>query len=283
MKRVVRKALLAATLAALCAGGAAWAAEGRATVRLGVTGSIYDEMWAPAKALLAKEGVDLEVVQFTDYVTPNRALDDGDIDLNGFQHQIYFKDELDNRGYKLTNIANTFVVPLNLYSIKIKTVAEVKDGDVIAIPNDPTNGGRAIKVLAGSGLISLREGAGFNPTKEDIAAYNVKITIQELAANMIPSALPDVTAAIINDTYALDYGLKAEDAVFKDTSIDQREYWNLLAARTADLADPAKLALYEKVVRAYQSAETRALLEALQGGFFLPVGWDEDLLAPFRK
>ncbi|MCR5347355.1 MAG: MetQ/NlpA family ABC transporter substrate-binding protein [Fretibacterium sp.] len=275
------KKVFLAVLLVLAAVAAAQAAQ---TVRLGVTGSVYDDMWAPAKALLAKEGIELEVVQFTDYVTPNRALDDGDIDLNGFQHQIYFKDELDNRGYKLTNIANTFVVPLNLYSVKIRGVDEIKDGDVIAIPNDPTNGGRAIKVLAGAGLIKLREGAGFNPTKDDIAEYVVKITIEELAANMIPSALPDITAGIINDTYALDYGLKAEDAVFKDTSLDQREYWNLLAARTADLADPAKVELYGKVVKAYQSPETRNLLEKeLQGGFFLPVGWDEDLLAPFKK
>ena len=276
----MKKAFLAVVLVLAVAFGA----QAAQTVRLGVTGSVYDDMWAPAKAILAKEGIELEVVQFTDYVTPNRALDDGDIDLNGFQHQIYFKDELENRGYKLTNIANTFVVPLNLYSEKIKTVAEIKDGVIIAIPNDPTNGGRAIKVLAGAGLIKLRDGAGFNPTKDDIAEYPVKIKIEELAANMIPSALPDITAGIINDTYALDYGLKAEDAVFKDTSLDQREYWNLLAARTADLADPAKVELYGKVVKAYQSPETRTLLEKdLQGGFFLPVGWDEDLLAPFKK
>ena len=252
------------------------------TVRLGVTGSVYDEMWQPVKEMLAKEGINLEVIQFTDYVTPNRALDDGDIDLNGFQHRIYFADELQSRGYKLTNIANTFVVPLNLYSIKIKTLDEIKDGDVIAIPNDPTNGGRAIKVLATSGLITLKEGAGFNPTKEDIASYSKKITLQELAANTIPSALPDVAAGVINDTYALDYGLKASDAVFADQA-REKEYWNLIAARTADLSDPVKFAAYEKVVKAYQSEAMRNHLAELYGGFFRPVGWDEDLLAPFRK
>ena len=252
------------------------------TVRLGVTGSVYDEIWQPAKEILAKQGINLEVIQFTDYVTPNRALADGDIDLNGFQHQIYFADELSSRGYKLANIANTFVVPLNLYSIKIKTLDEIKDGDVIAIPNDPTNGGRAIKVLATSGLITLREGAGFNPTKEDIATYSKKITIQELAANTIPSALPDIAAGVINDTYALDYGLKASDAVFEDQA-REHEYWNLIAARLSDLEDPAKVEVYEKVVKAYQSEETRKLLETLYGGFFRPVGWDEDLLAPFKK
>ncbi|MBR4195693.1 MAG: MetQ/NlpA family ABC transporter substrate-binding protein [Synergistaceae bacterium] len=252
------------------------------TVRLGVTGSVYDEMWQPVKEMLAKEGINLEVIQFTDYVTPNRALDDGDIDLNGFQHRIYLADELQSRGYKLTNIANTFVVPLNLYSIKIKTLDEIKDGDVIAIPNDPTNGGRAIKVLATSGLITLKEGAGFNPTKEDIASYSKKITLQELAANTIPSALPDVAAGVINDTYALDYGLKASDAVFADQA-REKEYWNLIAARTADLSDPVKFAAYEKVVKAYQSEAMRNHLAELYGGFFRPVGWDEDLLAPFRK
>ena len=252
------------------------------TVRLGVTGSVYDEMWQPVKESLAKQGINLEVIQFTDYVTPNRALADGDIDLNGFQHQIYFADELQSRGYKLTNIANTFVVPLNLYSIKIKTLDEIKDGDVIAIPNDPTNGGRAIKVLATSGLITLREGAGFNPAKEDIATYNKKITIQELAANTIPSALPDIAAGVINDTYALDYGLKASDAVFADQA-REHEYWNLIAARTSDLEDPAKVELYGKIVDAYHSEEMKAHLAELYGGFFRPVGWDEDLLAPFKK
>ena len=260
----------------------ALSASADVTVRLGVTGSVYDEMWQPVKDMLAKEGINLEVIQFTDYVTPNRALADGDIDLNGFQHRIYFADELESRGYKLTNIANTFVVPLNLYSIKIKKLDEIKDGDVIAIPNDPTNGGRAIKVLATSGLITLKEGAGFNPTKEDIASYSKKITIQELAANTIPSALPDIAAGVINDTYAIDYGLKASDAVFADQA-REKEYWNLIAARTADLEDPAKLEVYTKIVKAYQSEAMRNHLAELYGGFFRPVGWDEDLLAPFRK
>ena len=252
----------------------ALSASAAVTVRLGVTGSVYDEMWQPVKEMLAKEGIDLEVIQFTDYVTPNRALADGDIDLNGFQHRIYFEDELASRGYKLTNIANTFVVPLNLYSIK--------DGDVIAIPNDPTNGGRAIKVLATSGLITLREGAGFNPTKEDIASYSKKITIQELAANTIPSALPDIAAGVINDTYALDYGLKASDAVYADQA-REKEYWNLIAARTDDLRDADRLEVYMKVVDAYQSEVMKAHLSRLYGGFFRPVGWEEGLLTPFIK
>ena len=271
--------LVSAVLILALAAGNALAAQ---TVRLGVTGSVYDELWAAAKKSLADEGINLEIIQFTDYVTPNRALNDGDIDLNGFQHRIYFADELANRDYKLTNIANTFVVPLNLYSTKIKTVDEIKDGDVIAIPNDPTNGGRAIKVLAAAGLITLREGAGFNPEKSDIEKYNKKIEIQELAANVIPAALPDITAGVINDTYALDNGLKASDAVFQDKATE-KEYWNLIAARTSDLNDPEKVALFDKIVKAYQSEGTLKIYQSLHGGFFKAVGWDEDLLAPFRK
>ena len=260
----------------------AFSASADMTIRLGVTGSVYDEMWQPVKEMLAKQGITLEVIQFTDYVTPNRALADGDIDLNGFQHRIYLYDEIESRGYKITNIANTFVVPLNLYSTKIKSLDELKDGDVIAIPNDPTNGGRAIKVLATSGIITLKEDAGFNPTKDDIISYAKKITIQELAANTIPSALPDIAAGVINDTYALDYGLKASDAVYADQAREQ-EYWNLIAARTSDLEDPEKLDAYIKVVNAYQSEEMKAHLSKLYGGFFRPVGWDEGLLTPFMK
>ena len=113
------------------------------TVKLGVVGGIYDDLWASAKAALAHEGIDLEIVQFSDYVTPNNALANGDIDLNAFQHRIYLQNEIDNYGYAIQNIGNTFIIPLNLYSQKVSSVDELKDGDVVAIPDDLTNGGRA--------------------------------------------------------------------------------------------------------------------------------------------
>lgn len=262
---------------------AASAASADTTVRLGVVGSLYDDLWAPAKASLKADGIDLEIVQFSDYVTPNSALNNGDIDLNAFQHMIYLNNEIQQHGYKLTDIGSTFIIPLNLYSSKVKSVAEIKDGDIIAIPNDLTNGGRALKVLSDAGLIKLKEGAAFSPTLDDIEEYKVKITISELAANTIPSVLPDVTAAIINGGYALDFNLKPEDAVFKDTSVNEREYWNLVAARTDDLADPAKVELYSKIIRTYQSDATKAIYDGQFGGYFIAVGWDEDLLEPFKK
>ena len=249
------------------------------TVKLGVVGSIYEELWAPAKEALAAEGVDLEIVQFSDYVTPNNALANGEIDLNAFQHRIYLESEIENYGYEIQTIGNTFIIPLNLYSQKVSSVDELKDGDTVAIPDDLTNGGRALKVLEAAGLITLKEEAGFNPTVDDIETYNVGIKIEELKANVLPSTLPDVTAAVVNGNYALDFGLKTEEAIYKDTVLDVEEYWNLIAARTADLEDADKVAVYDKVVKAFQSAETEQVFNETYGGYFIKVGWDQDLLA----
>ena len=249
------------------------------TVKLGVVGSIYEDLWTPAKEKLADEGIDLEFVQFSDYVTPNNALANGEIDLNAFQHRIYLQSEIDNYGYEIENIGNTFIIPLNLYSDKVKSVDELKDGDTVAIPDDVTNGGRALKVLEAAGLIKLKDSADFNPTIDDIETYNTKITIEELKANVIPSTLADVTAAVVNGNYALDFGLKTEDAIYKDDQLDIEEYWNLIAARSADLEDADKLETYKKVVAAFQSDETEAVFNDQFGGYFIKAGWDQDLLA----
>ena len=183
------------------------------TIKLGVVGSIYEDLWAPAQEALKEQGIDLEIVQFSDYVTPNNALANGEIDLNAFQHRIYLQSEIDSYGYEIQTIGNTFIIPLNLYSQKISSVEELKDGDTIAIPDDLTNGGRALKVLEAAGLITLKADAGFNPTVDDIETYNVGITIEELKANVIASTLPDVTAGVVNGNYALDFGLKTEEAI----------------------------------------------------------------------
>lgn len=249
------------------------------TIKLGVVGSIYEDLWAPAQQALKEQGVNLEIVQFSDYVTPNNALANGEIDLNAFQHRIYLQSEIENYGYAIQNIGNTFIIPLNLYSQKITSVEELKDGDTVAIPDDLTNGGRALKVLEAAGLITLKDSAGFNPTVDDIESYNVNIQIEELKANVIPSTLADVTAAVVNGNYALDFGLKTEEAIYKDTVLDVEEYWNLIAARTEELDDPEKVAVYEKVVKAFQSAETEKVFNETYGGYFIKVGWDQNLLA----
>lgn len=249
------------------------------TVKLGVVGSIYEDLWASAKETLKNEGIELEIVYFSDYVTPNNALANGEIDLNSFQHRIYLQSEIDNYGYEIQNVGNTFIIPLNLYSQKIGSVDEFKDGDTVAIPDDLTNGGRALKVLEAAGLIELDAEAGFTPTVDDITQYNVNIQIEELKANLLASALADVTAAVINGNYALDFGLKTDEAVYQDSVLDVEEYWNLIAARTADLEDPEKAAAYEKVIEAFQSPETEQVFNDTFGGYFIKVGWDQDLLS----
>lgn len=249
------------------------------TLKIGVVGSVYDDIWKPAQESLKKENINLEVVQFSDYATPNNALDSGDIDLNAFQHQIYFDNEVSQHSYKIEPIGYTFIIPLNLYSHKVTKVSELKDGDTVAIPDDLTNGGRAIKVLAAAGLIKLKDNNNFNPTLDDIEKYNVKIEIKELKANTIPSVLDDVTAAVINGNYALDFGIKTEEAIYKDSVLDEQKYWNLIVARSEDLKDKSKVETYKKVVAAFQSADTEKVFNDTFGGYFIKVGWDKNLLA----
>lgn len=283
LKKLAAVALSTVTLSLSLAGCGAGAdsasADGKKVVKLGVVGTVYEELWAPAKEKLAQEGIDLQIQQFSDYTTPNNALDNGEIDLNAFQHQIYLDTEVEHYNYKIQTVGYTFIIPLNLYSKKVKQISEIKDGDTIAIPNDVTNGGRAIKVLEDAGLITLKADASESPRVDDIENYNVKIQIKELAANTIPSVLPDVTAAIVNGNYALDYELKVEDAVYKDSSLDESIYWNLVAARSADLEDNDKKETYEKVIKAFQTDETKAIFDKNYGGYFIATGWDQDLLA----
>ena len=245
-------------------------------IKLGVVGSIYEDIWAPAQKALKAEGINLKFVQFSDYVTPNNALSNGEIDLNAFQHRIFLENDAGSHNYDVKLIGNTFIIPLNLYSNKVKSVKELKNGAVIAIPNDVTNGGRAIKVLQAAGLITLKKDAGFNPTTADIVSNPKNIVIKELAANTIPSALADVDAAIVNGNYALDFGIKTESAIFKDTSVDEKQYWNLIAARGADLKDPAKVEIFRKVVKAFQTKATEDVFNKQFGGYFIKEGWDID-------
>lgn len=264
-------------LSLLCACGQKADGETK-TIKIGVTGSFYEDLWQPAKKLMADEGVNLEIVQFSDFVTPNNALANGEIDLNAFQHRVYLESELNSYGYEIQNIGNTLIIPLNIYSQKISSVSELKDGDTVAIPDDESNGGRALKVLESAGLITLSDEAGFNPNLNDITSYSVNIQIEELKANTIPSILPDVTAAVVNGNFALDFGLKQEEAIFQDENLDQQEYWCLIAARSADLENAETKALYQKIVDAYHSAETQAVFDGEYKGYFVSVGWDEDLL-----
>lgn len=276
MKKIIATALIAA-LAFTSLFAASKTKKAKTTeLKIGVVGSIYEDLWAPAQKALKAEGINLKIVQFSDYVTPNNALNNGEIDLNAFQHRIFLENDAGSHNYNVKLIGNTFIIPLNLYSTKVKSVKELKKGAIVAIPNDVTNGGRAYKVLAAAGLITLKATAGFNPNADDIESNPSGIVIKELAANTIPAALADVDAAIVNGNYALDFGIKTESAIFKDTSVTEKAYWNLIAANGKDLKDPAKVELFRKVVKAFQSPETEKVFNETFGGYFIKEGWDID-------
>lgn len=238
-------------------------------VKLGLTGVIYEDIWNPIKEELAKEGIDLEYVQFSDYSLPNEALNAGEIDINAFQHHAYFNNDVEKNGYDITPIADTFIIAMNLYSDKEKSVDEIKDGDVIAIPDDASNGGRALKVLASAGLITLKAEAGANPTVADIDTYNVKIEIKEMGAADIPSVLPDVTAAVVNGNYALDYGIDPSTAIFEEKDYDDDSYFCLMAVRSSDADD----AVYKRIVELFQSETTKQIFQDEFNGYFVPA-WE---------
>ncbi len=261
-----------------CSSSKSTGEQNETVVKLGVVGGVYEDLWQPAKDELKEEGIDLEIVQFSDYVTPNNALNSGEIDLNAFQHKIYLDTEIEQYGYEIQPIGYTFIIALNIYSHKVSSVSELKDGDVVAIPDDVTNGGRALKVLEAAGLIQLKDDAGFSPTLDDIEKYNVNIEIKELKANTIPSVLDDVDAAVVNGNYALDFGIDTNDAIYNDSVLDEENYWCLIAARTADLEDAEKKEVYKKVVKAFQSEKTEDVFNNTFGGYFIKVGWDQDLI-----
>lgn len=239
---------------------------GTRTIKLGLTGVIYEDIWNPIKEQLKDEGINLELVQFNDFALPNDALNAGEIDINAFQHHAYFNNDVSKNGYDITPIADTFVIAMNLYSEKISSVDELKDGDTIAIPDDASNGGRALKLLESAGIIELKESAGSNPEVSDIEKYNVKIEIQQVGAANVPSILPDVTAAVVNGNYALDYGIDPDTAIFNETEYDDDSYFCLIAVRTSEKDDEA----YKKIVELFQSDATKKIFEEKFGGYFVP-------------
>ena len=238
-------------------------------VKLGLTGVIYEDIWNPIKEKLAGEGIDLEYVQFSDFSLPNAALDAGEIDINAFQHHAYFNNDTEKNGYDLTAIGDTFIIAMNIYSDQIQSIDELKDGDTVAIPDDASNGGRALKVLESAGIIEIDPDAGANPTVSDITNYKVQVDITELGASTIPSVIPDFTIAVVNGNYALDYGIDPSTAIFKESEYDDDSYFCLIAVKSGNADDP----VYQEIVKLFQSEETKQIFENKFGGYFVPA-WE---------
>ncbi|KRN85673.1 YaeC family lipoprotein [Carnobacterium maltaromaticum] len=241
-------------------------------VKIGVVSESAIEIWKDVAKRLKDQNIDLEVVEFTDYNQPNIALKNGDIDLNAFQHVAFLEDFNKNNDADLTPIGFTFVSPLGIYSEKIKDIKELKDGDSIAIPNDVTNGGRALLLLQALDLIKLDTKAA-SPTVNDITENTKNIQIKELDAAQTARSLQDVAAAVVNTNYAVDAGFSPKkDALYLDTdNISEVKdiYKNVIAARKADKDNK----VYKKVVAEYQTEATKKLIDSTTNGTDIP-NWD---------
>lgn len=222
------------------------------TLKVGATPEPHADILNLIKDDLAAEGIDLKVIEFTDYVTPNEAVESGEIDANYFQHIPYLESFNTERGYHLVNAAGIHVEPFALYSKKIKSVKDIKKKSRIAIPNDPTNEARALLLLQESGLIKLAPDAGITATVQDITDNPLKLKFSEIEAASLPRVLSDVTAAVINGNYAIPAGLSAaKDGLFVEGS--SSPYVNVIAVKAGNENTPAIKAL----IKAVQSEKVR--------------------------
>ena len=197
------------------------------------------------KDTLADQGIDLQIVEFTDYVMPNQALESGEIDANYFQHITYLNAFNADYGTHLTSVDSIHYEPFGIYAGKTASLDELADGAQIAVPNDTTNEARALLLLEQEGLITLREGAGITATKADIEENPKNLEIVELEASQLPVRLADVDMAVINGNYALDAGLNVSDALAVESADGEaaQAYVNVLAVKEGREDDPAIQAL----------------------------------------
>lgn len=244
--------------------GVAAAAE---KIRLGVDGGPHTEIAEVVQKIAATKGLEIEIVAFADYVLPNAALADGEIDANSFQHLPYLEATMKDRGYKLTAAGNTVLMPMAAYSKRIGSLGDLKEGMTVTIPNDPSNGGRALLLLAAQKLIELDPAAGILPAVTDITRNIHGLKFMELDAAQLPRTLDDTDIAVINTNYAIEAGMiPARDALFVESK--DSPYVNIIAVREEDKDRPALKILLES----YQNDEVRKFVEERFKGALFP-GW----------
>ena len=250
MKRI----LAAVVLCVLCVVCAASAVEAGERLTVGVTPFPHRDIMEIVKTLMAKDGYDLEIQEFTDYIQPNMALSENQLFANFFQHIPYLDDMNEKGNLGLEWIAKVHIEPLGLYSEKIKSLSELKAGDSIAVPNDPTNEARALRLLEANGLIALKPGELV--TVIDIVGNPRGLTFNELEAAQLPRTLEDVTASVINTNFAAEAGLNpSTDAIIIEGS--DSPYANVVVIRAADAGTPAA----ESLKKASNSPEVKAYIE----------------------
>ena len=235
------------------------------TIKVGATPMPHAEILNFVKDKLAAEGVNLEVVEFTDYVQPNVQVYEKQLDANFFQHIPYLESFNAEKGYDLVKVSGVHIEPIGAYSKKIASIDELKDGAQVAIPNDATNGGRALALLANHNLIKLADGKGVDATVQDVVENPKNLKFVEVEAASLPRILPDVELAVINTNYALEAGLvPTKDALF----IEDKEspYVNILVSRPDNQNDEA----IQKLAAALNTPEVKQFIEEKYNGAVVP-------------
>lgn len=266
MTIITRRAALAASAALALTLSVPALAQTTQVVRIGVSPGPHAEILEKVKPLLATKGIDLKIVEFSDYVVPNQALDAGELEANSFQNQPYLDNQVKDRGFKIVSVGLTVNFPLGIYSSKYKSWADVPDGSSVAIQNDPTNGGRALLLLQDKGVIKLKDGVGFKPSPADIVANPKKLKIIEVEAAQTPRTLADVAAAAINTNYAVDAKIEPTSAILREDP--KGPYVNLIAVRAVDKDKP----WVKTLVETYHTPEIKAFVAERFKGNVL-AGW----------
>lgn len=234
-------------------------------IKIGVSPGEHAEILEQVAPIAAAKGLNLDIVEFSDYVVPNTALADGDLQANSFQHVPYLENQIKDRGFDLKVVAKTISTPMGVYSSKLKSLEELADGATVAIPNDPTNGGRALLVLAEQGLITVNPDAGLVPTPLDITGNPKNLEFTELDAAQLPRALQDADAAVINTNYALDAGLSPKNDAIAMEKADS-PYANVIVVRAGDEGQP----WVKTLIEAYHSPEIKSFIDTKYEGAVIP-------------
>ena len=263
---LTRRAGLAA-LAAAAVGLSALAtaapsfAQDKSSIKVGIISGEDEDVWRVVTAEAAKKGLTIETVVFNDYTQPNEALERGEIDANAFQHQPYLDNQIKTQGYHIVPVGFTAVWPIGLYSRKHASVAELPEGAVVGVPNDPSNEGRALHVLQNEGLIKLKDGTGILATIADIEENPRKIEIKELDAGVIGRSVEDLDAAVVNTDWALKSGLTVENRIAQEPVADN-PYRNFIAVKAGSENEP----WVKTLVASYQNDTVKAEFDRVYKG-----------------
>lgn len=237
-------------------------------IKIGVTPKPHKEIVDAAVPLLEKEGYKVEITEFNDYVQPNTAVEEGSLDVNFFQHTPYLNEQVQSRGLHLKSVAAIHLEPMGLYSKKITSLDELKDGSTIAVPNDPSNEARALKLLAANGLIKIKDGELVTPA--DITENPKNLKFNELEAAAIPRAIDDVDAAIINGNYAIEAGFDVlKDGIIKEDKDSEaaKPYANIIVVKEGN----ENLEKIQALIKALTSDEVRDFINKEYNGAVIPV------------